>query len=68
MSKPHKHYSKLEAVFAYLWKLSIHNQDINNDINYSVSVEIDGCTHLTNGIVIQLLWKCVIMTCCGSLP
>ena len=52
MFRPHKHYSKLEAVSAYLWKLLIHNQDINNDINYIISVEIDGRAYLTIEIVI----------------
>jgi hypothetical protein len=48
MSRHDKHYIKLEVVYAYLWKFSIHSKDINNYINYSIGMEIDGCTYLTN--------------------
>ena len=43
-----KQYSKLEAFSAYLWKLLILSNDINNDMNCSIGVVIDGRTRLKN--------------------
>eukprot|EP00253_Pinus_taeda_P008024 PITA_08024 len=43
-----KRYSKLVAFSAYLWKLLILSQEIDNDRNCSIGVVIDGRTRLTN--------------------
>jgi len=47
-SQKGKQYSKLEAFSAYLWKLLILSQDIDNDIKCSIGVVIDGHSNLRN--------------------